>query len=114
MNDEGKGRLTYFGPLTSYSMFYGNAPPNAANQGLSNRQGAKGEQLEVDQSQSLMSKLVLSSETENTFIDEINRMVDRGQIIQIKDKFRMPYSSDKNTISSCINQDESLFTPVSN
>lgn len=31
----------------------------------------------------------------------MNEMVNMGQIIQIKDKFRMPYSSNLNTISSC-------------
>ena len=28
-------------------------------------------------------------------------MVNHGQIIQLKDKFRMPYGPNKNTISSC-------------
>lgn len=31
----------------------------------------------------------------------MNELVNSGQIIQIRDKFRMPYSDNKNTISSC-------------
>ena len=31
----------------------------------------------------------------------MNDMVNKGEIIQIKDKFRMPYGDNKNTISSC-------------
>ena len=31
----------------------------------------------------------------------MNDMVNIGEIIQIKDKFRIPYSNNMNTISSC-------------
>jgi hypothetical protein len=34
-------------------------------------------------------------------VSEMNNMINRGEIIQIKDRFRVPYSDDKNTISSC-------------
>lgn len=36
-------------------------------------------------------------------VEEINEMVNNGDIIQIKDRFRMPYTDNKNTISSCTN-----------
>ncbi len=41
--------------------------------------------------------------TEGLLICEINEMINNGEIIQIKDRFRMPYSNNKNTISSCSN-----------
>ena len=31
----------------------------------------------------------------------MNDLVNQGEIIQIRDRFRMPYSDNKNTISSC-------------
>ena len=34
-------------------------------------------------------------------VSEMNDMINRGEIIQIKDRFRVPYSDNKNTISSC-------------
>ena len=45
--------------------------------------------------------LNLNVETEKILVSEMNNMVNIGQIIQIKDKFRMPYSNNLNTISSC-------------
>lgn len=45
--------------------------------------------------------LELSAETEGDLIAEMNEMVDKGVIVQVKDRFRMPYSTNKNTISSC-------------
>lgn len=34
-------------------------------------------------------------------VSEMNDMINRGEIIQIKDRFRVPYTDNKNTISSC-------------
>ena len=34
-------------------------------------------------------------------VSEMNEMINRGEIFQIKDRFRIPYSSNRNTISSC-------------
>lgn len=45
----------------------------------------------------------LTPETEQILVDDINEMVNMGEIIQIKDRFRMPYSDNKNTISCCSN-----------
>jgi hypothetical protein len=59
------------------------------------------QQLKKSQDELEFNKLILNHETEELLITEINQMVDCGMIIQIKDKFRMPYSDNRNTISSC-------------
>jgi hypothetical protein len=47
------------------------------------------------------STIELNASTEKILIQEMNDMVNKGEVIQLKDKFRMPYSSNLNTISSC-------------
>jgi len=38
--------------------------------------------------------LNLNHQTEQILISELNQMINRGEIIQIKDRFRMPYSDN--------------------
>ena len=45
--------------------------------------------------------LNLNHQTEAILISELNQMINKGEIIQIKDRFRMPYSDNRNTISAC-------------
>lgn len=45
--------------------------------------------------------LDLNPKTEQYLVKEMNHMINKGDIIQLKNRFRMPYSDNKNLISSC-------------
>lgn len=43
----------------------------------------------------------LNPTTEHYLVNEMNQMINKGDIIQTKNRFRMPYTDNKNLISSC-------------
>ena len=70
------------------------------------KKGAKGkEQSEMQQTLKMWQNhpliLDLNPKTEQYLVREMNHMINKGDIIQIKNRFRMPYSDNKNLISSC-------------
>lgn len=73
---------------------------------MEQRKGVKAQELtQIQQTAAMWQNhpliLNLNSRTEKFLVKEMNHMVNKGDIIQIKSRFRMPYSDNKNLISSC-------------